>query len=106
MSSKKDKKEKSRRLANFGAMASGAAIGGGLGYLAANRINKSYGEVLKRTPPATRLKYLVPASTAIVGGLAVSRILKNRAKAKRNLQEKHAALQREWVRRSLVGPRL
>jgi hypothetical protein len=101
--SKKNNQNRNRRLADLGAMASGAAIGGGLGYLATSKINKSYGEALKRTPPATRLKYLVPASTAIVGGLAINRILRNRAKAKRNLQEKNAALQREWVRRSLVG---
>ena len=105
MSNKKGK-NKSRRLSDLGAMASGAAIGGGLGYLAANQLNKSYGEVLKRTSPAKRLKYLVPASTAIVGGLAVNRILRNRARAKRNMQEKNAEFQREWVRRSLIGPRL
>ena len=49
----------------------------------------------------------MPASTAIVGGLALSRALKSRAKHQRRAQEqmdKLSSFQREWVIRSLTEP--
>ena len=73
------KREKMKeRYKDVAAMAGGAAIGGGLGYLAQRGLYKSYGRELKRVPPSVRLKYLVPASTAVVGGLAVSKIMRDR----------------------------
>lgn len=102
------KPEHKRRFGDIATIAAGAAVGGGLGHLAHKKLNKSYGEVLKKAPPALRLKYLVPASTAVVGGLALSKALKSRAKRQRmhdqQGQEKLSEFQREWLIRSLTEP--
>lgn len=66
------------RYKDVAVMAGGAAVGGGLGYLAQRGLYKAYGKELGRVPPEVRLKYLVPASTAVVGGLAVSKIMRDR----------------------------
>ena len=80
-----NKREQAKaRFKDVAAMAGGAAVGGGLGYLTYRQLAKSYGGPLRRLPPEIRLKYLVPASTALVGGIAVSKIVKDRAKMKRN----------------------
>ena len=101
------KPEHKRRFGDIATIAAGAAVGGGLGYLAHKQLNKSYGEVMKKAPPAMRLKYLVPASTAIVGGLALSKAMKSRAKLQRQREANHEKLssfQREWVIKSLREP--
>ena len=101
------KPEHKRRFGDIATIAAGAAVGGGLGYLAHKQLNKSYGEVLRKAPPGVRLKYLMPASTAIVGGLALSRAMKSRAKQQRRAQEqteKISSFQRAWVIRSLTEP--
>jgi len=81
MNSREQAKERFKDVAS---MAGGAAVGGGLGYLAYRQLNKSYGSHLRRLPPEVRLKYLVPASTALVGGVAVSKILRDKAKRRRD----------------------
>lgn len=73
------KREKMKeRYKDVATMAGGAAIGGGLGYLAQRGLYNAYGRELNRVPPDVRLKYLVPASTAVVGGLAVSKLMRDR----------------------------
>jgi len=101
------KPEHKRRFGDIATIAAGAAVGGGLGYLAHKQLNRSYGEVLKKAPPGVRLKYLMPASTAIVGGLALSRAMKSRTKQQRRMHdqtEKISSFQRDWVIRSLTEP--
>jgi len=98
------KPEHKSKLYDLGAIASGAAVGGGLGYLAQRSIRKAYGSSLRKSPPQTRLKYLVPASTAVVGALALSKVLKDRAKAKRSQMKKMSSFQRDWVYKSLTEP--
>ena len=74
-----NKRERMReRYKDLAAMAGGAAVGGGLGYLAQRGMYSTYGKSIGRVPPDIRLRYLVPASTAVVGGLAVSKIMKDR----------------------------
>ncbi len=101
---KKHKRNSNEGLKDMGAIAAGAALGGGLGYLAQRQIHKSYGTQLKYAPPASRLKYLVPATTATVGALALSKTLKSRAKSKREQMRKMSSFQREWVYKSLTEP--
>lgn len=83
------KREKAKeRFKDIAAMTAGAAVGGGLGYLAQRSLYKNYGETLRRVPPEVRLKYLVPTSTALVGGLAISKLLRDKAKENRNRLKK------------------
>ena len=98
------KPEHKSKMYDIGVIASGAALGGGLGYLAQRSIHKAYGDNLAKMPPNSRLKYLVPVSTAVVGSLALSRALKARAKAKREQMSKTSSFQRDWVYKSLTEP--
>tara|TARA_Y100000816_G_C25905049_1_gene472082 strand:+ start:393 stop:698 length:306 start_codon:yes stop_codon:yes gene_type:complete len=98
--------ERREKLKDMGTMAAGAAIGGGLGYLASKKLNKSYGEALKKAPPALRLKYLIPASTGVVGAAALAKIFRNRDKIKQIEMRKMSSFEKEWVLNSLRGPRL
>lgn len=85
------KRERAKeRFKDIGAMAAGAAVGGGLGYLAQRSLYKNHGETLRRVPPDVRLKYLVPTSTALVGGLAISKLLRDKAKESRDRLKREA----------------
>ena len=100
--------KKDGKLEDIGTMAAGAAIGGGLGYLAHRHINKKYGETLATASPGLRLKYLVPASAAVGGALVLSKMMRNRARNKRKERReemnKLSSFQRVWVIESLRGP--
>jgi len=74
-------------------VAGGTAAGAGLGYGTAALLKKRYGDVAKGIPPDQRLKYLVPAASAIGGLSALTHVLRQRAelRAERAESQKHAA---------------
>ena len=90
------KQERKERLKDIGALAGGAALGGGLGYLAARKALKANHGFLRYGSPTDRLKVLVPAATLAMGGAALASTIRSRAKEKRKQMHKKAMLLRRY----------
>ena len=92
------------RVKDIGVTALGAGVGAGLGYLAMRKVTDGeYGRALRNLSPNTRLKYLLPISTGITGGLALTHFARSRERQKIQRQVEKRAFVEDWVYRSLGG---
>jgi hypothetical protein len=60
----------------------GTATGAGVGYGTTALLKKRYGGVFKASAPEKRLKYLVPAATAVGAVVPLVHVLRQRAEAR------------------------
>lgn len=92
------------RLKDMGVTAIGAGLGAGAGYLAMRAVTDGeYGRALRNLSPNTRLKYLIPISTAITGGLAISHMARSKERYRLQRQAEKRAHIEDRVYRSLWG---
>ena len=76
------KVERPSTLKDIALVGGGTALGAGLGYGTAALLKKRYAKSFRGASPDSRLKYLVPISTALGGAAALTHVLRQRAEVR------------------------